>query len=396
MSRWSMVPLREVLHQVVDSHPVRADQTYPTFGVYGFGRGLFRKPPIPGSTIKAEKLYRTKKGQFIYSRLKAFEGAYGVVTDDLDGHFVSNEFPTFDCLKTKLMPEYLAAYFRTPSVWRYAAQHSMGVGARRERLQPEQLLTLQIPLPSLDEQRRLVAKLDDLAARIEEATKLRSQASRESKALFASMLGQDFEQLALKHEPKALGSLTTCITDGPHITPSYVTDGVPFVTVKNMVSGTLDFRNLQYITKQDHLEISKRCRPGRGDVLYSKDGATRGFPCYIDTYIEFNIFVSVALIKPIRDVLDGRYLTHLLSSQWIKQRVTDRSRGDMIPHIVLREIRAFPVPCPPLDQQLKIVAHLDGLRRRHECLLQTQSESEYAIKAMLPSILSQAFQGQLS
>src|SRR4051812_2244841 len=105
--------------------------TYPTFGIYGFGRGLFQKPAISGSTIKADNLYRARKGQFIYSRLKAFEGAYGMVPEGLDGHFVSNEFPTFDCLLNRLVPEYLLAYFRTPSVWRYAAQLSAGVGARR-------------------------------------------------------------------------------------------------------------------------------------------------------------------------------------------------------------------------------------------------------------------------
>jgi type I restriction enzyme S subunit len=288
---------------------------------------------------------------------------------------------------------FLGFYIRTPEFRdQVSAQGSTNYAAIR----PRDVLAYTIPLPSLAEQQRLVAKLATLTTRIDEVTKLRYQTNLESKTLMAAMLGQEFQQLAIKHEPRLLGSLTTCITDGPHITPTYVTDGVPFVTVKNMVSGTLDFRNLQCITEQDHLEISKRCNPERGDVLYSKDGATRGFPCYVDTDREFNIFVSVALIKPIRDALDGRYLTHLLNSRWIKDRVIDRSRGDMIPHIVLREIRAFPVPCPPLGEQLKLVAHFDDMKDKHDCMLRTQVESEQAVRAMLPSILNQAFQGELS
>jgi Type I restriction modification DNA specificity domain len=103
-------------------------------------------------------------------------------------------------------------------------------------------------------------------------------------------------------------------------------------------------------------EFTHRCRAERGDVLYSKDGATKGRPCYIDTDEEFSFFVSVALLKPLRDSLDDRFLVHLLNSSWIRDRMIDKSRGDMIPHIVLREIRAFPVPLPPLSEQHRIVA----------------------------------------
>jgi hypothetical protein len=127
-----MVPLGEVLRQVVDAYPVHADQTYPTFGVYGFGRGLFDKTPILGATIKAQRLYKTRNGHFVYSRLKAFEGAYALVTEEFDGHYVSNEFPTFEALTERLLPEYVAAYFRSPSIWKSAAQLSEGLGARRD------------------------------------------------------------------------------------------------------------------------------------------------------------------------------------------------------------------------------------------------------------------------
>lgn len=188
MSRWPMVPLGEVLNQVVDSHQVQAHQSYPTFGVYGFGRGLFKKQPISGSAIKADKLYRVRKGQFVYSRLKAFEGAYALVPEELDGHYVSNEFPTFDCSLNRLVPEYLEAYFNTPSVWRRAAQHSIGVGARRERLHPEQFLSLPIPLPSIDEQWRIVTEI----RKVQEAIKLHAEVGRELDALHHQLLNRAF------------------------------------------------------------------------------------------------------------------------------------------------------------------------------------------------------------
>jgi type I restriction enzyme S subunit len=162
-----------------------------------------------------------------------------------------------------------------------------------------------------------------------------------------------------------------------------------------MVTGQLKFDNLQYITLEDHLEISKRCKPEKGDVLYSKDGATRGVPCFVDTEREFNIFVSVALIKPLRDRLDGRYLCHLLNSSWVKERMVDKSKGDMIPHIVLREIRQFPVPLPPLPEQRRIVTYLDNLQTKADDMKRLREGAIKELDAMLPSILNKAFKGEL-
>ena len=61
---------------------------YPNLGIYSFGRGLFAKPSISGATTSAPKLFRVRSGQFIYSRLFAFEGAFGVVPEHMDGWYV--------------------------------------------------------------------------------------------------------------------------------------------------------------------------------------------------------------------------------------------------------------------------------------------------------------------
>ncbi|HSQ08314.1 MAG TPA: restriction endonuclease subunit S, partial [Chromatiaceae bacterium] len=137
---WPLVRLGEVLAQSIDRHPVEADKFYATIGVYGFGRGIFEKPPIDGGSFAADSLYRVCARQFIYSRLKAFEGAYGLVPEFGDGAFVTNEFPAFDIDSDQVLPQYLYWYFRCPATWEQLAKHSTGVGARRERLHPSRLL----------------------------------------------------------------------------------------------------------------------------------------------------------------------------------------------------------------------------------------------------------------
>lgn len=144
---WTEGSLGDVLQQASDSVSVRADESYPNVGVLNFARGLFAKPPIDGSVTSASTLYRIRAGQFLYSRLFAFEGAYAFVEAEHDGAFVSNEFPTFDIDLDRASPAFLYAYFRAPRVWEAITHGSKGLGDRRQRVQPTQLLGHKLWLP---------------------------------------------------------------------------------------------------------------------------------------------------------------------------------------------------------------------------------------------------------
>jgi len=100
---------------------------------------------------------------FIYSRLKAFEGAFGAVSSAFDGCHVSNEFPTFRLNEDRIINAFLVAYTKSPNVWKQLAVHSKGVGARRERLKPENFLAHEIWLPPLVWQHKIKTTADKLA-----------------------------------------------------------------------------------------------------------------------------------------------------------------------------------------------------------------------------------------
>lgn len=191
MSRWPMIPLGEIITQDTKATSVHADREYPNFGIYSFGRGLFAKPPISGATTSASTLYQVRAGQFIYSRLFAFEGAYGLVGEEFDGCFISNEYPHFDCDSKRIRSDYLVAYFKWRKAWEQAATLSTGMGDRRRRIQPEQLLKLPIPIPPLTEQRRLVEHFDTLSIKIDEAKRLREDANGSSDRLLIAMAHRD-------------------------------------------------------------------------------------------------------------------------------------------------------------------------------------------------------------
>jgi type I restriction enzyme, S subunit len=159
--------LGDILIPSRDAIQVEPEQAYPNIGIYSYARGVFAKAPIEGAATSASTLYRVRADQFIYSRLFAFEGAYAVVPAEFDGHFVSNEFPCFDCNPTKIHPGYLNWLFKRRRVWRDLAADSKGMGHRRQRVHPDRLLAYKVTLPQVSEQRRVAAKLDAVAAQIE-------------------------------------------------------------------------------------------------------------------------------------------------------------------------------------------------------------------------------------
>jgi type I restriction enzyme, S subunit len=186
---WQRVQLGDAMEYVDDSHRVRADSSFPNLGIYSFGRGLFHKPPIDGALTSATTLRRVRKGQFIYSRLFAFEGAYGLVTDEFDGYFVSNEYPTFDCRPNQARAEFVAAYFQSPFVWKEVAVGSKGLGDRRQRVQPERILSQTVWLPPIEWQDRIA----QVGGQLDKLKKAQTETAVEIDALVPSILDKAFK-----------------------------------------------------------------------------------------------------------------------------------------------------------------------------------------------------------
>lgn len=186
---WRPVVLSDIVDEFSDPHPVRSDLSYPNFGIYSFGRGLFAKPPISGLETSATRLYRARAGLFIYSRLFAFEGAYGVVGDEFDGRFVSNEYPMFACKAGVVLSDFLGAYFRSPVIWRAAAEGSVGLGDRRQRVQPAQLLKHELMLPPLTWQQ----KIANARRSVEAHSAIHAETLPELDALLPAILDRAFK-----------------------------------------------------------------------------------------------------------------------------------------------------------------------------------------------------------
>ena len=196
-----------------------------------------------------------------------------------------------------------------------------------------------------------------------------------------------------------LEDLCSLITDGTHKTPSYTTNGIRFLSVKDISSGCFDLSNTKFISESEHAILTQRCKPEQGDVLICRIG-TLGKALAVNIDIEFSIFVSLGLIKPIKKEL-AKYIETVINSgygfSWIQK--VKVGGGTHTFKINLDDLRLFPVPLPPLVEQKRIIAKLEEilpLIDRYEAAWNKLEEFNKRFPGdMQKSILQLAIQGKL-
>lgn len=380
---WPKVQLGEVLAARSDSRAVDPSASYPNVGIFSFGRGLFAKPPINGNSSSATTLYRIEAGQFVYSRLFAFEGAYGIVPPDFDGHFVSNEFPTFDCKPDGICPEFLGWLFRRPNIWNEIASRAVGVGDRRRRIHPEALLRYEIPLPPIEEQRRIVARIEALAAEIDHARTLRQQATEEAEALCRSLLWHGTQA-----KPTAMAELV-------RLRPQ---DVVVARDIDYQFAGVYSFGRGVFkgiIKKGIEFSYKNLTRLHKDNFVYPKLMAWEGALGIVSADCEGCV---VSPEFPVFEVLQDKVLPEVIDTYFrtpsIWPEISGSSSGTNVRRRRLNpsDFLCYRMPLPPRRTQYL----LREVRAEVNSLHALQAETAAEIDALLPAILARAFKGELT
>jgi type I restriction enzyme, S subunit len=394
-TEWPEVRLGEILNRV-ERFEARDELTEYTFaGTYSFARGIFVGERKLGSTFALPKVQRLRKGDFVYCKIMAWEGAFGLVPKEAHNCVLSGAFISYQPNRERIDPNFLDYYFKVPSHWQSIGRQSTGTNVRRQSLHPRQFESTAISLPPLAEQQRVVAKIDELAAKIREVHQLRREATKEAAALERAAVESVFRRLREQVAIRALGDVCRTITDGDHNTPEFREEGVRFIFVGNVSSGSLHFSNTKRVSLDYFRTLKAQRVPERGDILYTAVGATLGIPAVVDTDEPFCFQRHVAILKPNRTQVDSRFIWHILSSKTLFDQAWGSTTGSAQPTVPLNAIRRLPIPVPPLAEQLLIVDHLDNLKRKTDALKTVQAESAAEINALIPSILDKAFRGEL-
>lgn len=197
-----------------------------------------------------------------------------------------------------------------------------------------------------------------------------------------------------------LSSLCSVISDGTHQTPKYVGNGVPFISVKDISSGVINFSDTKFISYEDSKELNKKIAPESGDILICRIG-TLGKAVKIPSGCkQFSIFVSLGLIKPLNKEISDFIVTVINSAygfNWIQ--LVKVGGGTHTYKINLGDLRKFIIPLPPLAEQKRIAAKIEELLPLVEKYKKAYSELEILNSKfsgdMKKSILQYAIQGKL-
>ena len=201
---------------------------------------------------------------------------------------------------------------------------------------------IQIPLPPLEIQKDIVTELNNYQKVIDGARQVAENWKPRIK------INPDWPMVKM-------GEVCEKITDGTHKTPKYTDNGVPFLRVTDITGSNT---TKKFISENEHSELIKRCNPEKGDVLYSKNG-TIGIAKLIDWDWEFSVFVSLALLKPKKNVLFPKYLEVFMNSEYAYQQATARKKSGTVTNLHLIDIKTIQILLPSLEIQKQIIAEIE-------------------------------------
>jgi len=171
---WPAVPLGEVLKHRKEFINIDDSQEYKRCRIQLHAKGIVLRDLIEGARIKTKNQQICRAGESLVAEIDAKVGGFGIVPEGLDGAIVSSHYFLFEIDPGKLDKGFLDYYIRTPT---FRGQVSARGTTNYAAIRPRQVLEYSIPLPPLPEQRRIVAKIEALAAKIEEAQGLRKDAT---------------------------------------------------------------------------------------------------------------------------------------------------------------------------------------------------------------------------
>ncbi|KJH72517.1 restriction endonuclease subunit S [Aliterella atlantica] len=389
-SAYPLVPIGELVNSVRKWNPCESttNQLFTYIDISSINRETKQiEETVEVWTHKAPSRARqiVKGGDILISTVRPNLNAVAYIDNQFNGATASTGFTTLRTKPQKLDSRYLYYWVRTSYFVKDMVRRS--TGASYPAVSDSIIKESTIPLPPIEEQRRIAAILDKADAvrrKRQEAIRLTEELLRSA---FIEMFGIPDHS---SYPVKTFAEVCELITDGAHFTPTYVDQGVPFLRVTDIQTKSIDWKNTKYIPLNEHKELIKRCHPRKGDVLYSKNG-TIGIPKLIDWDEEFSIFVSLALLRPKPNVLLGEYLESFLKTPFALRQALSHTKTGTVSNLHLVEIRKVKLPIPSIEVQQEWLERKFKIAKQQSKLIESFTQTNN----LFNSLLQRAFRGEL-
>lgn len=339
-----------------------------------------------GLTVRIKKRVLICPGDLVFSRLHTQNGAFAFS----DQYFhATTTFIPLSINEKMIEPRFLfwALHSCVPTL---SASDSVG----RETYKTSQILNLEIPLPYLQEQQRILRRLEEFQLKIEKICVLRKQTIIELEEMQASAIRRVIQNVSA--EKVDLQDVCTAIIDNLHSTPKYSENGIPCIRSPDVGWGKLNLIDAFRTDDDEYLRRVVRGAPKADDIVLVREGGGTGKAAIVLPDQKFSLGQRVMMIRPDKEKVIPRFFLYQILSPLIQEdQILPICKGSASPHLNIGSLKKFHFRLPSLSDQNRIVTYLDEFLAKKEELKIFQDETAIEIKALLPSILNKAFKGEL-
>lgn len=395
---WPSAPLNQVLTPVSRPVSVFPGKTYRLLGAHWYAKGLYIKEEKDGSEIRATTLYEVQPGDFVYNRLFAWKGAFAVATEAERGCFVSNEFPCFRVSSKLADPRWIHLYFSRDPAWTESLGLSAGgTPTSRNRLKEDRLLAMYIPLPSLPEQQRIVARIEKLATKIEEIRRVRAAVLPETEALEIaitdSLLPEKWPRIRIE---ELVGREQ--LANGRSIKSGRDDSEIHCLTLSSLRRGLINCSDAKPVPMAATDAEPFLVRPR--DVFVVRGNGSKDLVGRAGIVQESRaglIFPDLFIRVPLdEEKMLAEFFVAVWNSREVRQAIEEKAKTTSgIWKINQSHIASISIPLPDLSEQHRVVERLREINARFRLLGELNQRVGIEIEALVSSYLTEAFDGQL-
>ncbi|MFI1366443.1 restriction endonuclease subunit S [Streptomyces griseochromogenes] len=380
-------PLGEVMALDIQRTPMTPATTYRLAGVLNAGKGVVAKGELDGGDTEYAAMNVLRAGQVVMRKLTAWEGPITVVPAEFDGFVVSNEFPTFT-LGPELMPAWMRHVCGSPRLWAEMKNRVSGTVQRRKRLNPEQLLQIQLPIPPREVQARVVEILDAVDDQIAALDKETEALDRVSMAVAEEMLADE--------QTVGLGTMLNEIRGGKS----------PQANNRPPSANEIGVLKVSAVTPFAFLpEESKSLLPGTimpeaalvqpGDVLITRANTPLrvGAVARVPADVRDGLYLADKTLRLVpSSELDPDFLVVAMALKSARTHLTSSATGTSASMVNVSQgrIRETPIPLPDLGRQSKVASAVLSVRANTDAVRAEATRLRKARSGLLAGLLDQS------
>ena len=387
---WKWVKLKEILkedRQSIDPQEYLEEEFFlVTMDCIESNSGkLLKKVKCLGKEIKSMK-YKFNTKHILYGKLRPYLNKVYVPEEE---GICTTEFIPFIVIKA--LREYVAYYLKRKEAVNFAMSHT--TGTRQPRVIINAFLEYPIPLPPLEEQKRIVSRLDQLVSRAEEAKRLRKLAREEAEKIMQAALNKVFSKAEEKGWKWAeLGDISKISAGG---TPSrsikeYWNGNIPWVKISDIPEDGLVLDTEEKITEEGLKNSSAKIFQ-KGTILFSIFATIAKVGMLGIDAATNQAIVGIQIKDP--HIIDPKYLFYCLKNFGLSLSSIGRGMAQKnINQTILKKVK---IPIPTVEEQKRIVSYLEKLKETIKSLRELQQKTEEELEKLIPSVLDKAFRGGL-